>query len=120
MLSFRGRQETEGQAMILDLETLSLKELRQLQKDVEAAISDYKDREKRKALAEVEAFMREKGLNPADLSDLIGGKRGKKTVGTAKYANPADPSQTWTGRGRKPGWVTAHLEAGGALDSLAI
>ena len=105
--------------MILDLETLSLKELRQLQKDVEAAISDYKDREKRKALAEVEAFIREKGLNPADLSDLLG-KRGKKTVGAAKYANPADPSQTWTGRGRKPGWVTVHLAAGGALDSLAI
>jgi DNA-binding protein H-NS len=105
--------------MILDLETLSLKELRQLQKDVEAAISDYKDREKRKALAEVEAFIREKGLNPADLSDLLG-KRGKKTVGAARYANPADPSQTWTGRGRKPGWVIAHVAAGGAMDSLAI
>ena len=105
--------------MILDLDTLSLKELRQLQKDVENAITDYKDREKRKALAEVEAFIREKGLNPADLSDLLG-KRGKKTVGAARYANPADPSQTWTGRGRKPGWVIAHVAAGGSMDSLAI
>jgi DNA-binding protein H-NS len=102
-----------------DLDYMSLKELRQLQKDVEAAISDYKDREKRKALAEVEAFARERGLNPGDLAELVG-KRGKKTVGAPKYANPADASQTWTGRGRKPGWVSAHLAAGKPLDALAI
>jgi DNA-binding protein H-NS len=109
----------ESPIMILDLETLSLKELRQLKKDVENAIDNFNEREKRKTLAEVEAFIREKGLNPADLQDLIG-KRGKKSLGAARYANPADPSQTWTGRGRKPGWVIAHLAAGGTLDSLAI
>jgi DNA-binding protein H-NS len=105
--------------MIIDLESLSLKELKQLQKDVESAIANYKDREKRKALAEVEAFIREKGLDLADLSELIG-KRGSRTVGTPKYRNPANPSQTWTGRGRKPGWVTAHLAAGKRLEELAI
>ncbi len=105
--------------MIVELDSLSLKELRQLQKDVEAAIADFKDREKRKALAEVEDFIRAKGLNPSDLSALIG-KRGKKSVGEPKYANPADPTDTWTGRGRKPGWVTAHLAAGGSIEQLAI
>lgn len=102
-----------------DLDSLSLKELKQLQKDVAAAIADYNDREKRKALAEVEAFARERGLNPSDLAELAG-KRGKKTVGAPRYANPADSSQTWTGRGRKPGWVTAHLAAGKPLEALAI
>lgn len=104
---------------MLELETLSLKELRQLQKDVEAAISDFKDREKRKALAEVEAFARERGLNPADLAELVG-RKGKKSVGAAKYVNPADPTQTWTGRGRKPGWVSDALAAGKTLEDLAI
>lgn len=104
---------------MMDLDQLSLKELRQLQKDVEGAINNFKDREKRRALAEVEAFARERGLNPADLAELAG-KRGKKTVGAAKYANPADAGQTWTGRGRKPGWVTEHLASGKPLEDLAI
>jgi DNA-binding protein H-NS len=105
--------------MIVDLDSLSLKELRQLEKEVSAAIAEFNDREKRKKIAEAQAFIRELGLSAADLADLAG-KRGKKTVGSAKYANPADRSQTWTGRGRKPAWVSAHLAAGGSLDALAI
>lgn len=104
---------------MFEIETLSLKELKQLQKDVEAAIANFKDRERQKALAEVEAFARERGLNPADLAELAG-RRGKKSVGAPKYANPADPTQTWTGRGRKPAWATAALAAGKSLDELAI
>ncbi|HRM75876.1 MAG TPA: H-NS histone family protein, partial [Paracoccus sp. (in: a-proteobacteria)] len=37
-----------------------------------------------------------------------------------KYANPADPEQTWTGRGRKPRWVQEALGAGQKLESLEI
>lgn len=105
--------------MIIELESLSLKELRQLQKDVEAAIADFKDREKRRALAEVEAFARERGVTPADLAELLG-RRGRKSLGAPKYRNPDKPDQTWTGRGRRPEWVNAHLAAGKTLDDLAI
>jgi DNA-binding protein H-NS len=104
---------------MIDLAVLSLKELRQLQKDVETAIADYKDREKRKAIAEVEAFARERGVNPSDLAAFLG-RKGKKSIGAPKYANPSDPSQTWTGRGRKPGWVIEALAAGKSLDELSI
>lgn len=104
---------------MIELEKLSLKELRQLQKDVENAINSYQEREKRKALAEVEALLRERNLTPADLAELIG-KRGKKNSAPARYVNPANPGQTWTGRGRRPAWVAAHLDAGGSLDDLKI
>lgn len=103
---------------MIDLENLSLKDLKQLQKDVTIAIEQFKDRERRKALAEVEAFARERGLTPADLND-ISLKRTRKPA-APKYANPADRSQTWTGRGRQPRWVVAALADGKALDDLAI
>ncbi|HPD91483.1 MAG: H-NS histone family protein [Rhodobacter sp.] len=102
----------------MDLDSLSLAELKQLRKDVEAAITDFTERERRKALAEVEAFARERGLSPADLASL-GVKRTRKPA-APKYANPADPSQTWTGRGRRPHWIEAALSAGKSLDDLAI
>jgi len=103
---------------MIDLEKLDLKELKQLQKDVTVAVEQYKDRERRKALAEVEAFARERGLTPADLSD-ISLKRSRKPA-AAKYANPADPSQTWTGRGRQPRWAVAALAEGKTLEDLKI
>ena len=43
------------------------------------------------------------------------GKRKSKLAGikvAPKYRNPADKSQTWTGRGRMPLWVAELYEAG--------
>lgn len=37
-----------------------------------------------------------------------------------KYRNPADESQTWTGRGKKPLWVNAWLAKGGSLDEIEV
>jgi uncharacterized Zn finger protein len=37
-----------------------------------------------------------------------------------KYRNPLDPQRTWSGRGRKPLWVVAHLDSGGQLADLEI
>ncbi|WP_127106446.1 H-NS family nucleoid-associated regulatory protein [Pararhodobacter zhoushanensis] len=101
-----------------DLESLSLKELKQLQKDVDAAITEFKDRERKKALAEVEAFAKERGLSPSDLSELTSKRTRKAAV--PKYANPADDSQTWTGRGRRPRWIEAALAEGKSLEDMAI
>lgn len=103
---------------MIDFETLSLAELKQLQKDVAKAIDGFKDREKRKALAEVEAFARERGLTMSDITGMSG-KRSRKPA-DAKYTNPDDASQTWTGRGRRPRWIEAALAAGKSLDDMAI
>jgi DNA-binding protein H-NS len=49
-------------------------------------------------------------------------KAGRKARGKVapKYRNPKNPSETWTGRGRKPLWVQAALDAGKELKDLAI
>jgi len=104
---------------MMNLDSLSLDELKKLKKDAEKAIADFTTRERNKALAEVEAFARDRGLAPADLADLLSGKKSRAKA-APKYANPADPSQTWTGRGRHPRWVDAALAAGKSLGDLAI
>ena len=43
---------------------------------------------------------------------------GKTSV--AKYANPANRAETWTGRGRKPNWLVAKLKKGGKIENFAI
>ena len=37
-----------------------------------------------------------------------------------KYRNPERPSETWSGRGRQPHWVSAQLKSGKKFDQLLI
>jgi DNA-binding protein H-NS len=37
-----------------------------------------------------------------------------------KYRNPDRPSETWSGRGKQPHWVGAHLRSGKKADDLLI
>jgi DNA-binding protein H-NS len=37
-----------------------------------------------------------------------------------KYRNPADPSETWAGRGKQPRWLTAQLKSGKRIDDFRI
>ena len=37
-----------------------------------------------------------------------------------KYRNPAKPSETWAGRGKKPRWLSAQLKSGKQIDDFRI
>jgi DNA-binding protein H-NS len=48
------------------------------------------------------------------------GKRRSLGKVPPKYQNPANPDETWTGRGRPPRWLAAELAAGKTLESFLI
>jgi len=105
--------------MQFDLDSLSRKELQKLRGDVDKALSSLADREKRAALDAVERAAAEHGFSLSELTG-IPGSRGRKSKSPAKYRNPADPSQGWSGRGRRPDWVNAALAQGKSLSDLAV
>ncbi|WP_407114452.1 H-NS family nucleoid-associated regulatory protein [Bradyrhizobium sp. LMG 9283] len=37
-----------------------------------------------------------------------------------KYRNPKNPAETWSGRGRLPGWLRPQLRGGRKLDDFLI
>jgi DNA-binding protein H-NS len=37
-----------------------------------------------------------------------------------KYQNPAQPSETWSGRGKMPRWLAAQLSSGKKIDNFRI
>lgn len=39
-------------------------------------------------------------------------------ISKAKYKNPDNSEQVWSGMGRKPGWFIAHLQAGKSPESM--
>jgi DNA-binding protein H-NS len=37
-----------------------------------------------------------------------------------KFQNPADPSETWAGRGKQPRWLVSQLKAGKKINDFLI
>jgi DNA-binding protein H-NS len=87
-----------------------------------------------KVLAQIVSIAKEAGLTAADVAKALNSSNpakatkapkvakrgvlaGKKVA--PKYCNPANPEQTWTGRGVSPTWVQA-LKAAGTLDTALI
>lgn len=104
--------------MEMNLNALSLKELKDLQSQVGKAIASFEDRKKKAALAELEEKAREMGFSLAELTGAPVTR--KRAAATAKYANPANASDTWSGRGRKPRWFIAAIGSGKSPEDLAI
>lgn len=106
----------------IDLNILSLEQLKSLEKDLVKAITSYEERQKAEARAEVEAIARKFGYSLAALVALVGPEASVKarSVAVPKYRCPENTELTWSGRGRKPGWLVEGLAAGKSLDDFAI
>ena len=104
--------------MDINVNELSLKELKDLQTQVVKAISTFEERKKKEDLSEVEEKARSLGFSLAELTGSAVTR--KRAPATAKYRNPEEPSATWSGRGRKPRWFEAALNAGRSPEDLAI
>jgi DNA-binding protein H-NS len=103
--------------MAKELDRMSLKELQELELKVRKARASVQDRSRVEVRKKVEAIISSAGFK---VSDIFGGRGGKGRTVAAKYANPDDPSETWTGRGRKPRWLNARLQDGAKIDRFLI
>lgn len=102
----------------LDLNSLTLADLKQLQKDVTKAIASFEDRKKAEARTALEA--QAKGLGYT-LAELVGPPVARVRAAAApKYRHPENAAVTWSGRGRKPRWFIDALAAGRSEESLAV
>jgi DNA-binding protein H-NS len=105
-----------------DLSGYNLGELKGLAFEVEKAIKDRQQDEVKKAREQITSIAQNLGVA---VEDLLAGARGKTKSGggakvAAQYRNPANQSQVWSGRGRKPQWVVNTIENGGNLEDLRI
>jgi len=107
-----------GTQMAIDLDELSLAELKKLEKDVAKAIKGFEARQRAEALNAAEAAAREAGFS---LSELMGGMKGaSKPKASPKYRHPENPSLTWSGRGRQPAWFKEAIASGTETQQLLI
>jgi DNA-binding protein H-NS len=101
-----------------DLENLSLEDLKKLARDVEKAIASFEERKRKEALKAVEQVARDHGFS---LDEVVKGQKpaaARKPARDAKFRNPANPSETWSGRGRQPGWYKQAVAAGTSPEAM--
>jgi DNA-binding protein H-NS len=107
-----------------DLSNYNLAELKGLQFDIEKEIKSRQQDEVRKAREQILAIAQDVGVPVSALIAKAGGakKNGGATQqqGQARFRNPADEAQTWTGRGRQPKWIAEGLAGGKSLDDFRI
>ncbi len=111
--------------MKAELRKMTRKELEKLKLDVEKALERVEVREMKTALAAAEKAAAAHGFS---LSEITGEttpakpkkRKTSKNAGTPKYRNPADKTQTWTGKGRQPTWFKDALTAGKTPEAMEI
>lgn len=114
--------------MKYDLKSMSRKELEKLAADIDKTLERVSKREMKAALAAAEKAAKAHGFSLAEITPgaATADKPQKKKTpkpknpGKPKYANPKDKTQTWTGKGRRPDWFLAAMDAGKTPEQLEI
>lgn len=99
-----------------------MSQLEELAVQVQEEIKRKKAQAKKSLIADMEKLAREAGVSLSELFGVAVDKKATKTkpAVAAKYRNPNDASQTWSGRGRQPLWLAALIAEGKRLEDLAI
>lgn len=101
-----------------ELAKLSIKELKDLRLQVDKSIASRQVDERNVLRDRFRAMAEQAGFT---LQEIVGGARnGKGRKVPAKFANPANPGETWSGRGRQPKWLAAQLKAGARIDDFRL
>ncbi len=106
----------------MDLSSLTVAQLRDLQQQIPAELKHREAQEKINILNEVRAFAKARGYALEELVSKETRIKVKAPSGKVKvkYRHPKDAALEWTGRGRQPKWVVEWLSAGGKMESLAV
>jgi DNA-binding protein H-NS len=105
---------------MVDIASLSLVELQELERQIPREIRRRKAEERQKAIKELENYAKSRGFQLNELVASAPVRTRAYNKADPKFRDPQNPERTWTGRGRKPRWVETWITNGGSLSELEI
>jgi DNA-binding protein H-NS len=104
----------------MNLEMLSPAELKALIANAQSQMQVAHANHVQDVREKIERLLKSSGLTLVEVYPTRGAK-GPKSVVAPKYRNPANATQTWSGRGKRPLWfVQALKKRGTTAESLLI
>ena len=105
----------------IDLERLDIEQLTKLLGKAQAEISACEKQNRKDLRAELERRVASDGYKMAEIFPELGSasSNSSRRKRPAKYRDPQNPDQTWSGIGRTPKWVQAILDERG-IDMAAF
>jgi DNA-binding protein H-NS len=100
------------------IESSSIEQLKALIKSAEDAIELKKAGEIQAIREQMVQMANQVDMTPESI--LAYSTRKKRSSGKAKFRNLNSPWQTWTGHGKKPGWMKEALENGADIEAFRI
>jgi DNA-binding protein H-NS len=94
-----------------NLEKMSFAQLTEMETRIARMKMQKQDSERAAVRQKLIDLAKQHGFDIYELLGRDGRKRGKGTV-AAKYRDPRNPANTWTGRGRMPRWMAAATKNG--------
>lgn len=97
-----------------DVKTLNPAQLATLQAAINATKPQAAKEAMRNTMATIKTAIAENGV---DVKDVIKELRATRKAAPVKFVNPADSTQTWSGKGRKPFFFKEAEESGVDMDT---
>lgn len=111
----------------LNFDAMSVDEMWQLHEKIAEILSSRLMSEKRELERRLAKLRRDSRAQSAEQLKEAGReephparRRRKYPMVFPKYQNPNEPSETWSGRGKQPRWLTAALMAGRRIEEFLI
>jgi DNA-binding protein H-NS len=111
-----------GTNRTFDFDAMSVDDLWQLYEKLSQVLSIRLTSEKRELEKRLAQLRREKELRVSETAEINAAPRERRKYPRVfpKYQNPNEPSETWSGRGKQPRWLTAALKTGHTIDEFVI
>lgn len=103
-----------------NLQELSETELHDVIENAQRALRNRQESRRKEVFADIRRLAASVGAHVEISESEKSGKPLRTGKVAAKYRNPADPAQTWTGRGMRPVWLRSLLEQGRSIEEFAI
>jgi DNA-binding protein H-NS len=108
----------------LSLDAMSIDEMWRLHEQIIQVLSARLTSEKRELERRLAKLRREKQMPRLESQDgqtkEAPRQRRKYSRVVPKYRNPDEPSETWSGRGKRPRWLTSALTTGHSIEEFMI
>lgn len=99
----------------LDLDNLSAAQIEALQERLAAQLEAKRASEKVELVAQIVRLVDASGY---DMPEILAMLSRQVATTTAAYVNPNDPTEVWSGQGRRPKWLKDLLDSGHTLDEF--